>query len=262
MNQSFNEWLAGVIDGDGCFLLSKKGYASLEITMDIRDKHCLYLIKQKFGGSIKIKAPKGRREQRTSKARLCRPPCPGGSTEAKGAPYLRYRLHHRKGLLDLIHSVNGNIRNPTRVVQMHKICDKYEIPLLYADSLSLENGWLSGMIDSDGSVYLNLQSDQIVISIAQKNKLLLDPLLPIYGGSIYIQKQTQAFKWVVFRKEQLLALLKYFQCYAPLRSAKKNRVFLIPQYFLLRKLKAHLASTNSVEGKQWAIFLKKWNYYE
>ena len=38
----FNEWLAGLIDGDGCFQLSKKGYASLEITMELRDKHCLF----------------------------------------------------------------------------------------------------------------------------------------------------------------------------------------------------------------------------
>src|SRR5690606_7969814 len=35
-NLKWNQWLAGLIDGDGCFLLSKKGYASLEITMDIR----------------------------------------------------------------------------------------------------------------------------------------------------------------------------------------------------------------------------------
>jgi hypothetical protein len=44
----FNQCLAGLIDGDDCFLLSKKGYASLEIVMEIRDKHCLYLIKQKL----------------------------------------------------------------------------------------------------------------------------------------------------------------------------------------------------------------------
>jgi hypothetical protein len=49
----FKEWLAGLIDGDGCFLLSKKGYASLEITMDLRDKKALFIIKQKYGGSIK-----------------------------------------------------------------------------------------------------------------------------------------------------------------------------------------------------------------
>jgi hypothetical protein len=52
----FREWLAGLIDGDGCFQLSKKGYASLEITMETRDKHCVYLIKQKFGGSVKLKS--------------------------------------------------------------------------------------------------------------------------------------------------------------------------------------------------------------
>jgi len=40
----------------GCFQLSKKGYASLEIVMETRDKHCLYLIKQKFGGSVKLRS--------------------------------------------------------------------------------------------------------------------------------------------------------------------------------------------------------------
>jgi len=54
-NKIFNQWLAGLIDGDGCFQLSKKGYASLEITVETRDKHCLYQIKHKFGGSIKLR---------------------------------------------------------------------------------------------------------------------------------------------------------------------------------------------------------------
>lgn len=52
----FNEWLGGLIDGDGCFLLSKKGYSSLEITKDIRDEHCLNIIKQIYGGSIKLRS--------------------------------------------------------------------------------------------------------------------------------------------------------------------------------------------------------------
>nr|YP_008816009.1 putative LAGLIDADG homing endonuclease [Closterium baillyanum]AGZ90275.1 putative LAGLIDADG homing endonuclease [Closterium baillyanum] len=233
MNQSFNQWLAGVIDGDGCFQLSKKGYACLEITMDIRDKHCLYQIKQKFGGSVKIKSD---------------------------INYLRYRLHHKKGLLELINSINGFIRNPTRLIQLKQICDKYGMNLLYAEPLTYNNGWLAGMIDSDGSIYLNLQSDQVFISIGQKNKLLLDPLVPLYGGSIYMQKQTEAFKWVVYRKKEILALLEYFR-HAPLRSAKKNRVFLISKYFLLKDLKAHLAAPNSILGKEWKLFLKNWESY-
>ena len=233
MNQTFYEWLAGVIDGDGCFLLSKKGYASLEITMDIRDKHCLYQIKQRFGGSVKMKS---------------------------GIHFLRYRLHHKKGLLDLIQSINGLIRNPTRLIQLKKICDKYDITLLFAAPLTYKNGWLSGMVDADGSIYLSLQSDQLFISIGQKNKLLLDPLVTIYGGSIYMQKETLAFKWVVFKKNEIVSLLEYFKKY-PLRSAKKNRLFLISRYFLLKKLKAHLALPNSILGKHWRLFLKNWESY-
>ena len=42
----FNEWLSGIIDGDGYFSMSKKGYVSLEITLQLRDRRVLYLIKQ------------------------------------------------------------------------------------------------------------------------------------------------------------------------------------------------------------------------
>ena len=44
-NNKFNEWLAGYIDGDGYFSYSKKGYVSLEITTQLRDKKTLYYIK-------------------------------------------------------------------------------------------------------------------------------------------------------------------------------------------------------------------------
>jgi hypothetical protein len=41
----FNEWLAGIIDGDDCFFISKKGYTSLKITIHLRDVRCLNIIK-------------------------------------------------------------------------------------------------------------------------------------------------------------------------------------------------------------------------
>ena len=44
-NDVFNQWLAGLIDGNSKFSVSKKGYASLEIVKETRDKHCLYQIK-------------------------------------------------------------------------------------------------------------------------------------------------------------------------------------------------------------------------
>lgn len=229
---TFNQWLAGLIDGDGCFQLSKKGYASLEIVMETRDKHCLYQIKQKFGGSVKLRS---------------------------GVNWLRYRIHHKKGLLELIHSVNGEIRNPVRLLQLNKICEKYNITLIQPSILTYNNGWFSGFFDSDGSVYLNLKSSQMLITASQKNKYLLDLLLDLYGGTIYIQKES--FKWVVYTKPEIIKLLDYFKV-CPSRSAKHNRLKAISRYHELRALKAHLQTDNSILGKAWKKFLLKWDKWE
>jgi len=228
----FQQWLAGLIDGDGCFQLSKKGYASLEIVMQIRDKNCLYIIKQKFGGSIKLRS---------------------------GVNFLRYRMHHKKGMLDLINAVNGHIRNPIRLLQLNKICEKYNIQLIQPVPLNYENGWLSGFFDSDGSVYLNLKTTQIYITAGQKNKYLLDIVCNLYGGTVYIEKTS--FKWIVYKKSEIIKLLDYFKL-CPSRSAKHNRLKAIKRYHELRDLKAHLASDLSVLGKAWKKFLLKWENFE
>jgi hypothetical protein len=55
-NTRFSQWLAGFIDGDGCFLLSKRGYTSLEITTSSKDEEMLRKIQNKYGGSIKARA--------------------------------------------------------------------------------------------------------------------------------------------------------------------------------------------------------------
>jgi ubiquinol-cytochrome c reductase cytochrome b subunit len=49
----FCQWLAGLIDGDGCFLVSKRGYTSLEITVGSKDEEMLNKIKRVYGGSVK-----------------------------------------------------------------------------------------------------------------------------------------------------------------------------------------------------------------
>ena len=55
-HQKWCQWLAGFIDGDGCFLVSKAGYSSLEITTAAKDEAILYKTKQTYGGSIKARA--------------------------------------------------------------------------------------------------------------------------------------------------------------------------------------------------------------
>lgn len=71
-SETWNQWFAGLVDADGCLLISSAGYMSLEITMSILDEPALLNIKQKLEGSVKLR----------SKARA-----------------FRYRLRNKKGML-------------------------------------------------------------------------------------------------------------------------------------------------------------------
>jgi len=232
---NFKQWLAGLIDGDGCFTLSKKEYAGLEITMDIRDERALQSVKNIYGGSIKLRS----------------------NTNA-----LRYRLHHKEGLLSLVNDVNGHIRNPNRLVQLNNICIKYNLSLIWPEKLTFNNGWLSGFFDADGTININKSNWQLSISAGQKTSELLTPLVELYGGHIYIDNgSSKSFKWYITKKEDILRLIEYFKKY-PSRSAKNNRLHLVPKFYELKNMKAHIAIPETFLAKSWIIYLKKWMNYE
>jgi hypothetical protein len=227
---NFKQWLAGLIDGDGCFTLSKKGYAGLEITMDIRDERALQTVKNVYGGSIKLRS---------------------------NANALRYRLHHKEGLLNLINDVNGQIRNPNRLVQLNKICIKYNLNLIWPEKLTLNNGWLSGFFDADGTITINKSNWQLSISVGQKTSELLTPLVELYGGHVYIDNSSsKSFKWYITKKEDILNLIEYFKTH-PSKSAKNNRLHLVLKFYDLKDKKAHIAIPETFLAKSWNIFIDK-----
>jgi ubiquinol-cytochrome c reductase cytochrome b subunit len=90
---------------------------------------------------------------------------------------------------------------------------------------------------------------------------LLDSLVTLYGGTIYPMVKVGAFKWTVFRKDEIINLLNYFKN-NPSISAKHKRLKLIPKYFELRTLKAHRALPDTILGKAWTSFLNKWDNYK
>lgn len=94
------------------------------------------------------------------------------------------------------------------------------------------------MLDSDGSIYLNESSGQIFISVSQKNKYLLEILLNVYSGRISIvSPKIEAFRYQIYRKNELFYLIdNYFNKY-PLRTLKINRLFLIKEFYDLRTYK-------------------------
>jgi len=64
---------------------------------------------------------------------------------------------------------------------------------------------------------------------------LLEPLIKIYGGRVYTMgAKIEAFKYVLFRKNELFNLIdNYFTKY-PLKSKKSARVNLIKEFYILR----------------------------
>jgi hypothetical protein len=105
--------MAGLIDGDGEFKTTKKGFSSLKIIMGINDKDPLYEIKHKYGGYVK---------------------------PISGSNALKYKLQNPRGLINLVNDVNGLIRNPIRILQMNKLCIKYKIELLEPQPLTYNSG--------------------------------------------------------------------------------------------------------------------------
>lgn len=88
-------------------------------------------------------------------------------------------------------------------------------------------------MDSDGSIHIDVKSGQLSISVTQKNKYLLDPLINLYGGKIYILNSKEAFKYTIFRKKEVLNLVDdYFSKY-PLKSSKVRKFNLIKNFYLL-----------------------------
>lgn len=81
------------------------------------------------------------------------------------------------------------------ILQLGKICEKYNLKLKDPKPLTYYNGWLSGFFDTDGSIYLNDASGQIFITATQKNRFILDILVELYGGTIYPMVKQGAFQW-------------------------------------------------------------------
>lgn len=234
---SYNsEWLAGLIDGDGYFNYSKKGVASFKIIMDIKDKKALYYIKHKYGGTIK---------------------------KIAGSNSLKYKTQSPEYLTKLINDINGHIRNPVRMLQMNKICLKYNIKILIPKPLTYYNGWFSGFFDSDGSFYIDDKSGQLFMSITQKNCYLLEPLQPLFGGRIKILKSKEAFQYSIYRKEEILNLVEnYFNLY-PLKSSKASKLNLIKDFYQLesypKRLNFESTHSNLKKFHKWILFKNKWD---
>lgn len=179
-----SQWIAGIIDGDGYIYISKKGYCTIEIVIEIRDIACLTKIKNRYGGSIK--------------------------SISHGNAF-RYRLHHKQGIISFIHDINGLLYNPIRIKQFQNLCNLYTITIKKPEKLHYNSAYLSGLFDADGSIYINITSKQIFITISQKNQELLNIIISVYGGKIYsFNSENTAYKWTIYKKQDVFSIIENY----------------------------------------------------
>ena len=234
-NKHFNEWLGGLIDGDGSFGITQKKYTNCEITVGLEDEKMLKLIQNKFGGSIKLRS---------------------------GSNSIRYRLQNKMGMINLINAVNGNIRNTKRLVQLNKICIILDIEMKRPLKLDLNNSWFSGFFDADGTInyYLYDERPQLFISVTNKYLVDIEDYQKVLGGKIYFDKsQNGYYKWVITNEKDHNVFFEYIKR-NPSKSFKGNRIFMIPKFYKLYNLKG-FKKENKLLYKVWLKFSKKWNSY-
>lgn len=254
MKPKWKQWLAGLIDGGGYLGIS--GYTFLEITMKLEDQKALSQIKQKLGGSLKLRS---------------------------NANAIRYRLKSKNEMINLINLINGEIRNTVRVEQLKKVCNKLQIQYLQAAPLTKNNGYTAGVFDAEGSITISVQKTDTKTSTLSGVEGKINRLILARGFHQLLLKITNKYEcnvslfhsafnigcvicdrghhWYFKKRSDVFEFIEYTKKY-PLRSSKKKRLFLVKSYFKLFEQKAHLAPQNTILNKAWQRFCKKWFSFE
>nr|ALO21491.1 putative LAGLIDADG homing endonuclease [Lobochlamys culleus] len=235
--EKWNEWFAGITDGDGCFYINKKNEISYEVTTHTTDFRILADIKNTLkGGTIHSRS---------------------------GSNSMRYRVKEKKVLQNIVSRVNGKLYNKSRLAQFDKVCeilgvDKIESPRI----LIKESAYLAGIIDSDGTITISVSKsssensqisgspgkalrlansrgyNQLSLKVTSIYEDSIRILTDSYNfGTIYKEKASLKnkspnikYNWVISSYEefsQVYELLKKF----PLRGVKMHRIRLA--FFIL-----------------------------
>ena len=181
---TFDSWLAGLIDGDGSLLVSKKGYTSCEITLHEEDVKALYKIKGELNGRV------GKRT---------------------GVKAYRWRMNRREGMKELVRRINGRILTNKRGEQLGRVCKALGIGKKEG-VLRMEDSWLAGFMDAEGHLGV-MNKNTLYLSIGQKEREILEKIREKWGcGRIYYDKAGGGkYKYSIFKREELKKAVGYFE---------------------------------------------------
>ncbi len=266
--EKWNEWFAGVTDGDGCFYRSKKENSiSYEITVAIPDSRIVYEIKNKLkAGSVHLRS---------------------------NSQSIRYRVKAKEVIQDIVNRLNGKLHNRTRLAQFKEVCNILNIhPIQPTALIDPNSAYLAGLIDSDGTFTINVGkstakdsqvsgvqgrtlrlanskgSNQLRLRITSKSNENLTILQESYKmGVIYRENKNkenrcpnEKFHWTITDFNSFKNLYEYLKLF-PLKSTKMHRMRLVFIYFKYKQLKYPLEPSGTLEFKLWSKFCQSWFKY-
>lgn len=230
---NFWEWLAGIIDGNGNFDLRKlnnklKGprgngargssgplLNSIKIKVHNRDLRILTRIQNKLHM--------------------------GRINGINNKPYSLWIITTKQEMSYVINNLNGLIR--LKYVNFEKSCNDLNIPVIKPDyNIKSYSPYLSGLIDTDGSIVYNYKNNRIECLLELKyteysNKLNLNNVIPFNTPYKLIQEKKNS---ILFRYQNIsgmILLYDYFMKNRLFSDLKFYRISKIPYFIQIRKFK-------------------------
>lgn len=244
VNPKFINWFAGILDGDGYFQIrninGKNKLKTIEIKLHNRDIRILMTILNKL-----------------HLGRIYR---------YKNNSYSKWIVSNTKDMRYIINIINGLIR--IKVENYKKACECLNIKYKEANYNIVENDpYLSGLIDTDGSIVFNFTSNRIECNLEFKlneysNKLNLDNVIPNYKPNKYIRKHKQ-YSSITFKYQTvkgMIYLYEYFLLNRLYSDMKFYRITNIIKFMNIRKY--NIYPYNSEEYLIYSEFLLNWIQYE
>nr|CRX66585.1 putative LAGLIDADG protein [Axinella polypoides] len=224
------EWgyyLAGLIEGDGSIVISK-GKAYIFIAFHQKDVFLAYYIKRRLGyGSI---------------------------VKQKNKRAVSLVIVKRQGLFNVVNLVNGKLRTK-KIERLHELINYLNVrlmkditPLPKDTSSVLNNHWLAGFTDADGSFQVRiitrsrpniLHEARLHLKIDQKTDDVLKLIYEAFGGYLGHRAKQDTYYYQSTGFNHAFKVIKYFDCYHLLSSKwleyrQWRRIYLLVQQGLHR----------------------------
>jgi len=247
----FYNWFAGIIDGDGNFdvrknLSNKLMLKAIRIKMHNRDIRILTRI-QNYLHIGRIRSDKNK-------------------------PYSIYIVSKYNEMKFLIHCLNGLIR--IKVPGFKKACVYFNIDYKEADyNIGSFDSYFSGLIDTEGSIVFNFNSNRIECNLEFKyneytQKLNFNNTIPYYKPYVQLRKHTnkksrKEYKSIAFKYQTVKGMIYLYDFFMKNRlysDFKFYRVTKIKEFIKIRNYKNE--PKNSLEFKIYSNFILDWIQYK